>query len=85
MQLRCRLVFEYETEDHAKNIAQSISLDNGKFAEAEVRGRELIITINSPSAPSMLNTLEDLLSCLRVAEQTVRIGSGPDPLPNLDS
>lgn len=85
MQLRCRLAFEYENEDYAKNIAQSISLDNGKFAEAEVRDRELIITIKSHSAPSMLNTLEDLLSCLRVAEQTVRIGSLPDSLPNLDS
>jgi hypothetical protein len=62
VKVECRIELEYESEAQAKNVASSISLDNGEFAKAEVIGKKLIVTSSAPSAPSMLHTLEDLMA-----------------------
>jgi hypothetical protein len=74
----CRIELEYESEAQARNVASSISLDNGKYADSEIQGRKLIITSSAASAPSMLHTLEDLMACLKVADQVVK-GVSPSP------
>jgi hypothetical protein len=74
----CRIELEYESEAQARNVASSISLDNGKYADTEIQGRKLIITSSAASAPSMLHTLEDLMACLKVADQVVK-GVSPSP------
>ncbi|MDD1756559.1 MAG: hypothetical protein LUQ39_06975 [Methanomassiliicoccales archaeon] len=87
MQVDCRIELEYESEEQARNVASSISLDNGKYASTEVVGRRLIITSSAPSAPSMLHTLEDLMACLKVADQVVKgkvEGSDLDALSDAD-
>ncbi|MDD1747257.1 MAG: hypothetical protein LUQ16_05805 [Methanomassiliicoccales archaeon] len=87
MQVECRIELEYESEEQARNVASSISLDNGKYASTEVVGRRLIITSSAPSAPSMLHTLEDLMACLKVADQVVKgkvEGSDLDALSDAD-
>ncbi len=87
VQVDCRIEIEYEDEVQAKNVASSISLDNGKYAQSEVVGRRLIITCSAPSAPSMLHTLEDLMACLKVADQVVKgkvEGSDLDALSDAD-
>jgi tRNA threonylcarbamoyladenosine modification (KEOPS) complex Pcc1 subunit len=83
MQVQCRIVLEYGSEQQARNVARSISLDNGRYATAEVEGGRLVITASAASAPSMLHTLEDLMSCLKVADQLVA-GSELDTLADLD-
>jgi hypothetical protein len=72
VQVDCRIELEYESERQARNVASAISLDNGEYASAEVVGRRLIITSKAPSAPSMLHTIEDLMGCLKVADQVVK-------------
>jgi hypothetical protein len=75
----CRIELEYESEAQARNVASSISLDNGKYADSEIQGRRLIITSSAASAPSMLHTLEDLMACLKVADQVVKGVSPSSP------
>lgn len=85
MQVSCRIELDYDSEEQARNVASSISLDNGKYAATEVRGSRLIIEATAPSAPSMLHTLEDLMACLKVADQVVKGSvSDPDPLADAD-
>jgi hypothetical protein len=72
VQVECRIELEYESERQAMNVASAISLDNGEYASTEVAGRRLIITSKAPSAPSMLHTIEDLMACLKVADQVVK-------------
>jgi tRNA threonylcarbamoyladenosine modification (KEOPS) complex Pcc1 subunit len=85
MQVQCVIELEYKTGDEAEKVARSISLDNGQYAHAEVRGNRLILTASAASAPSMLHTLEDLMSCLKVADEMVQgiAGSG-NGLSDLD-
>jgi hypothetical protein len=87
VQVDCRIELEYETEEQARNVSSSISLDNDKYARTEIEGRRLIITSSAPSAPSMLHTLEDLMACLKVADQVVKgkvDGSDLDALSDAD-
>ncbi len=87
VQVDCRIEIEYEDEVQARNVASSISLDNGQYAQSEVVGRRLIITSSASSAPSMLHTLEDLMACLKVADQVVKgrvDGLDPDALSDAD-
>ena len=87
MRVECRIEIEYWSEAQARNVASSISLDNGKYAQTEVVGKRLLITSSAPSAPSMLHTLEDLMACLKVADQVVKgrvEGSELDPLSDPD-
>lgn len=76
MEVHCVIELEYENRADAENVARSISLDNGHYARAEVSGKRLVLTASAASAPSMLHTLEDLLSCVRVADEIVRDVAG---------
>lgn len=83
MQVECRIELEYENEAQARNVANSISMDNDKYASTEVHGRKLVIISSAASAPSMLHTLEDLMACLKVADQIVK-GAPDSPSINED-
>jgi hypothetical protein len=85
--LECTIQLEYQSNKQAKTVMRAIELDNDKFANAERKGRIVVIRSSSESIPSMLHTLEDLLACVRVAEETVKAVSqmsSDDPLPDLD-
>ncbi len=87
MSLECTIQLEYQSNKQAKTVMRAIELDNDKFANAERKGRIVVIRSSSESIPSMLHTLEDLLACVRVAEETVKTVSqmsSDDPLPDLD-
>ncbi|MDD1768647.1 MAG: hypothetical protein LUQ55_01535 [Methanomassiliicoccales archaeon] len=85
--LECTIQLEYPSEREAETIRRAIELDNDKYADAERRGKVVVIRSSSESVPSMLHTLEDLLACVRIAEETLTIaggGSSDDPLSDLD-
>jgi len=85
MQVQCVIELDYESQKDAEKVARSISLDNGQYAKAEVRGNKLVLIASAASAQSMLHTLEDLLSCVKVADEMVKgIDGSANSLPDLD-
>lgn len=86
MAIECLIEIDYESEEEAKNVARSITLDNGKYADSEVLGTKLIIRASASSTPSMLHTIEDILACVKVADQLIRgdNDSELDALSDLD-
>jgi len=85
--LECTIQLEYQNEKQAETVKRAIELDNDKYANAERKGRVVVICSTSESVPSMLHTLEDLLACVRVAEETLKIAgkkSTGDTLSDLD-
>jgi tRNA threonylcarbamoyladenosine modification (KEOPS) complex Pcc1 subunit len=85
MQVQCVIELDYESKEQAEKVAASISLDNGSYAQAQVRGNQLVLTASANSAPSMLHTLEDLLSCVKVADEMVKGADGSgNSLSDLD-
>jgi tRNA threonylcarbamoyladenosine modification (KEOPS) complex Pcc1 subunit len=85
MQVQCVIELDYNDKDEAEKVARSISMDNGLYAQAEVRGNKLVLVASATSSASMLHTLEDLLSCVKVADEMVKgvEGSG-NSLSDLD-
>lgn len=87
MPLECTIQLEYHNEKEAETVKRAIELDNDKYANAKREGRVVVIYSSSESVPSMLHTLEDLLACVRVAEETLKIAgqkSAGDSLSDLD-
>jgi hypothetical protein len=70
--VECIIELEYDQEGEAVAVLNAISPDNAPYAEATRDGRRITIRSCSRTCPQMLHTMEDLLACLRVAEETVR-------------
>jgi tRNA threonylcarbamoyladenosine modification (KEOPS) complex Pcc1 subunit len=72
--VECQIEMDLESEDQARAIMKAIELDNGPYAKASVDGRTIRLECEARSMPSMLHTLEDLLACIRVAEEMTSAG-----------
>lgn len=69
MSVECVIEMDLESEAQAQAILKAIELDNGPYAKASVGGKAIRLECEAKSMPSMLHTLEDLLACIRVAEE----------------
>jgi hypothetical protein len=70
--VECEIVLDYGDEEDAAAVLAAISPDNAPYAAAVRDGRNVIVRSRSDTCPQMLHTLEDLLSCVKVAEETVQ-------------
>lgn len=55
----------------AKQIKNSLEVDNYRFIRTNLEGESLIANIDSESFLSLLHTTEDYLSCLVTAENVI--------------
>jgi tRNA threonylcarbamoyladenosine modification (KEOPS) complex Pcc1 subunit len=72
--VECDIEMDLESDEQAQAILKAIELDNGPYAKVSVDGRTIRLVCESRSMPSMLHTLEDLLACIRVAEEMTSAG-----------
>lgn len=63
---------DYDSEAEATAVMEAIAPDNAPYAEAERSGSRLTIRARSSTAGQMLHTMEDLLACVKVAEDAFR-------------
>ncbi|QLH75399.1 MAG: hypothetical protein HPY73_08105 [Methanomassiliicoccales archaeon] len=73
MTVTCTIEIDLRDEAEARAVLRSIELDNGPYARAEVDGQILRLEAEARSMMSMLHTLEDLLTCLKVAEGMIKL------------
>ncbi len=69
MSVDCEIRLEYEDEARARVVLKSIEQDNTPFARAVQEGSEVLIKASARNIPSIIHTLEDLLVCVKVAEE----------------
>ena len=72
MTVLCRIELDYGSEAEAIAVMEAISPDNAPYAEAVRDGSKVTVTSRSQTCPQMLHTMEDLLACVRVAEEAVQ-------------
>ncbi|MGC8496446.1 MAG: KEOPS complex subunit Pcc1 [Thermoplasmata archaeon] len=65
--IRCKLSFYYELLDQELVLAAT-SIDNYDFVNARVEKNKLVCEISAGTVNSLLNTLNDLLSAIKLAE-----------------
>ena len=68
MAVETTIELDYGSEEEAVAVLEAIAPDNAPYAEAERSGSRLIIRASSSTAGQMLHTMEDLLACVKVAE-----------------
>jgi len=73
MEVRCRLEFNYANEGEAEKILKAVAVDNEGFVAARREGRSIVSEIASENILSLVQTIEDYLACISVAERTVRV------------
>ena len=73
------LRIQYDDERTAKAVFDSVSPDNKGYVSTELRGNLLLMRISSDSAGTLRNTADDLMACIKAAEEASGLVSGPAP------
>ena len=55
----------------ATRIARAVTADNPEYVEARAQGAELVLRVRSTSAASARASVDDLLACVRTAEEAL--------------
>ena len=72
MKLKCNLKINYNDIKETNNILNSIEIDNLNFVKSIIKDKTLITYIESNSISSLIQTLDDYLSCLSIAEKIIK-------------
>ncbi len=67
MELELRM--DYNDERTAKAVYGALEPDNKGYVESRIDGKTLFFRIVSKDAGSMRNTADDLLACVKIAEE----------------
>ena len=65
----------WPSADIAARISRAVAVDNPEYVEVRAQGAELIVRVRSSSAASARASVDDLLACLRAAEETVAMAN----------
>jgi hypothetical protein len=60
-------------EERARNVNRSLKLDHGEHARSWVKGKMLRVECEASSLMSLLHTIEDLMACLKVADEITEV------------
>ncbi len=67
--LELELRMEYDDGNIAKAVFGALEPDNKGYVESRIDGNVLFFRIVSDDAGSMRNTADDLLACVKIAEE----------------
>ncbi len=69
---------EYPDPETAEAVINALGPDNQGYVTSELHGSRILFRMEAKSAGTMRNTADDLLACLKVAEESVGIASEKD-------
>ena len=72
MKVKCELELDMEDEAAARNIANSIKVDDDSFVLTEVIGNRILARMESDTIPSLIHTIEDYMACISIAEKSIK-------------
>ena len=67
--LELELRIDYDDTDTAKAILKATEPDNEGYVDSRIEGSTLFFIIKAEDAGSMRNTVDDLLACIKIAEE----------------
>ena len=82
MKLHLELNIEYPDERTAAKVFTSLEPDNMEYVGSKIIENKLIFTISSNNAGTLKNSADDLLACVKIAEETLGFS---DAVSDLDS
>ena len=73
--LTLRLTFTYRDVRTAETVLQSVAPENGGYVGAELDGASIHYTMSAENAGTLRNTADDLMACIKAAEDAAGIVS----------
>lgn len=67
--LELELRLRYDDERIAESVMRAVEPDNEGYVDSELDGRDVIFRMKAKDAGSMRNTADDLLVCIKIAEE----------------
>jgi tRNA threonylcarbamoyladenosine modification (KEOPS) complex Pcc1 subunit len=58
----------------AEKVQRAVELENEQYISSWVEGEYIVAEARASDAMSLLRTVDDFLSCVQVAERTLRLG-----------
>ncbi|MBR7005462.1 MAG: hypothetical protein IKH98_00815 [Candidatus Methanomethylophilaceae archaeon] len=71
---------EFSDEHAARSVMEAVRPDNGSFVESSLEGRALVLRMEASSAGTLRNTMDDLMACIKAAEDAIDAGLRPYPI-----
>ena len=71
MHVKAKLHLSYGNKETAENIQRALTIDDASFVQSKIKNNEIQATIQSSSLSSFIQTIDDYLSCLSVAENLI--------------
>ena len=68
------LRFEYPDAKTAETVMKALDPDNGGYVRTIQKDNVLIFNMEAENAGSLRNTADDLLACIKIAEETIGLG-----------
>ncbi len=65
------ITLSYESKEEALSVLGAVDVDNKGYVEAEHRGSNLYFRTKCNESGMLRNTLDDLLSCVGIAERMI--------------
>ncbi|MBQ8180016.1 MAG: hypothetical protein IJ026_06240 [Candidatus Methanomethylophilaceae archaeon] len=65
------LELEYPDESTARAVMEALGPDNDGYVESRLEGSRLVLTMSAPTSGTMKNTSDDLMACIKIAEETI--------------
>lgn len=76
------LTIEYDDPETARNILSALEPDNGTHVTSEIDGSTVIFRMEADNAGTLRNTADDLMACVKIAEEAS--GLVPGTVTDLD-
>lgn len=67
--------FEYPDARTAETVMKALDPDNGGYVSTVQENNVLIFRMEAENAGSLRNTADDLLACIKIAEETIGLGA----------
>ena len=75
--LHLELRFSYDDERTAKAVLAAVSPENGGYVSSRLEGSTIIYEMQADNAGTLRNTADDLLACIKAAEDSAGLVSEP--------
>ena len=62
---------DYGDEGLARAVMDALGPDNGGYVDSELDGGKLTLRMESGSAGELRNTMDDLMACIKAAEDAI--------------
>lgn len=76
--LSLELTLDYPDAKTAEAVMKSLSPDNEGYVESELNGNVLTFRMQAETAGTMRNTADDLMACIKIAEETIGLNSAKE-------